>query len=171
MKTKKCETECLLCFQVFKYICCLCCCSVAKSCPTCLWPHGLQHARLPCPSLSPGVCSNSCPFSWWCHPTISSFAASFSSYPQSFPALGSFPMSQLFTLGGQSVGASASAAVLPMNVQGWFPLGVTGLISLLSKGLSRVFFIITVQRHQFFGAEPSLWSISHIHSWLLETWD
>ena len=91
-----------------------------------LWPHGLQHARFPFTSLSPGVCSNSCPSSWWCHPTISSSVLPFSS-PQSFPASGSFPVSQLFTSGGQSVGASASSSVLPMSIQGWFPLGLTGL--------------------------------------------
>ena len=100
--------------------------------------HGLQPTRLPCPSLSPRVCTNSCPLSWWCHPTISPSAAPFSC-PQSFPALGSFTMSRLFTSGGQSMGASASASVLPMNIQDWFPLGLTGLISLLSKGFSRVF--------------------------------
>ena len=92
-----------------------------------LLPHGLQHARLPCPSLSPGVCSSSCPLNWWWHPTISSSVASFSSCPQSFPASGSFPMNQLFTSGGPSTGASASAPVLPVNIQGWFPLGLTGL--------------------------------------------
>ena len=108
----------------------LTCCSVSKSCPT-LWPHGLQHARLPCPSLSPGVCSDSHPLSQWCHPTISSSAAHFSSRPQPFPASGSFPVSWLFTSGGQSIGASAS--VFPMTIQGQFPLGLTGLISLLSK--------------------------------------
>ena len=104
-----------------------------------LWPHGLQHARLPCPSLSPGVCSNSCSLSWWCRPTISSSVIPFSSCSQSFPASESFPMSQLFTSSGHSIGASASASVLPMNIQGWFPLGFTGSISLLSKGFSRVF--------------------------------
>ena len=103
-----------------------------------LQPHGLQHARLPCPSLSPRVCSNSCPLSWWCYITISSFAALFSFHFQSFPASGSFPMSCPFALGGPSIGASASASVLPMNIQGWFPLALTSLISLLSKGLSRV---------------------------------
>ena len=108
------------------------CCSVAKH-------HELQHARLPCPSLSPGVCSNSCPLSQWCYLTISSSVAPFCSWLQSFPALGSFPMSRLFSSSGQSIEASASASVLPMNIQGWFPLGLTGLISFLSKGLSRVF--------------------------------
>ena len=131
-----------------------------------LQPHGLQHARLPCPSLSPRTCSNSCPLRQWYHPIISSSVVPFSSCPQSFPASGSFPMSQLFTLGGQSVGTSAS--VLPVNIQEWFPLGLTGLISLLSKQLSRVFSKTTVQKHQFFSAQPSLWSNSHIHTWLLE---
>ena len=101
-----------------------------------LWPHGLQHARLPCPSLSPWVCSNSCPLSWWCHSTIWSSVVPFSSCLQSFPASGSSPMSRFFTSGGQSIVASASASVLLMNIQGWFPLGLTGLISLQSKGLS-----------------------------------
>ena len=139
-----------------------CCGSVAKSCLTLCDPHGPQHTRLPCPSLSPGVCSNSCPLSQWCHPTISSSATFFSSCPQSFPA-GSFPMSQLFTSGDQSTGAWSSASVLPMNIQDWFSLGLTGLISLQSKGLSRVFSSTTVRRHQFFGTQPSLWSNSHIH--------
>ena len=168
MKTKKYERECLLCFQVFKYICYLCCCSVAKSCPTFLQPRGLQHARLPCPSLSHRVCSNSCPFSWWCHSIISSSVTLFSSCLQSFPGSGSFPMSHLIESGGQSPGASASASVLPMNIQGWVPLGLTDWISLLSKGLSKVFSSTTVQKHQFFGTQPSLWSNSHIHTWLLE---
>ena len=106
----------------------------------------------PCPSLSPRVCSNLCPLSPWCHPTISFFVTLFSSCPQSFPASGSFPMSQLFASGGQSIGASAS--VLPMNIQGWFPLGLTSLISFLSKGLSRVFSNTTVWKHQFFGTQP-----------------
>ena len=100
--------------------------------------HGLQHTRLLCPSLSPGVCSNSCPLSWWCHPTTSSSVVPFSSCPQSFPSSGSFPMNRLFTSCGQSIGVSALASVLSMSGQGWFPLGLTGLISLLSKGLSRV---------------------------------
>ena len=112
--------------------------------------HGLQQAGFPCP-LCPGVCSNSCPLSTWCHPTISSsVVVPFSSSLQSFPASGSFPMSQFFSLGGQSIRASASLSVLPMNVQGWFLLGLTGLILLLSKGLSRVFSNTTVQKHQFF---------------------
>ena len=129
-----------------------------------LWPHGLQHARLPGSSLSPRACS-SYPMSQWCHPTISSSVASFSSCPQSFLASGSFPMSQLFQSGGQSIGASASASVLPMNIQDWFPLGLTSLISLLSKRLSRVFSNTAVQKHCFFGTQPSLWSNSHIQGY------
>ena len=101
-----------------------------------LWPHGLQHSRLSCPSPSPKVCSNSCPLSWWCHPTVSSSAAPFSSCHRPFPASGSFPMSQLFASGGQSIGALASTSVLPMTIQGWFPLGLTGLITLQSKECS-----------------------------------
>ena len=131
-----------------------------------LRPHGLQHARLPCPSPSPKVCSNSCSLNRWCYPIISYSVVPFSSCPQSFPASESFPMSRLFTSGGQSIEALAS--VLPMNIQGWFPLGLTGLISLPSKGLSRVFSSTTVQKHQFFGAQASLWSNSHICTWLLE---
>ena len=118
-----------------------------------LWPHGLQHTRLPCPSPTPGVPSNSCPLSWWYHPTISSSVVSFSSRLQSFPASGSFQMSQFFASGSQSIGVSASSSVLPMNIQDWFPLGWTGWISLLPKGLSRVFSNTTVQKHQFFGAQ------------------
>ena len=124
--------------------------------------HGLQHARLSCPSPTPRACSDSCPSSQWCHPTISSSAVPFSSCLQSFPASGSFPMSQFFTSGGQSIGVSASASVPPMYSQDWSPLELTGLISLQSKGLSRVFFNTTVQKHQFFGAQLSLWSNSHI---------
>ena len=123
-----------------------------------LQPHGLQHTRLPCPSLSPKVCSNSCPLSQWCHPTISSSAALFSFCLQSFPASGSFPMSQLFASGGQSSGASASASILPMTIQSCFPLAMTGLISLLPKGLSRVFSSTTIQKHQFCGA-PALFVV------------
>ena len=130
--------------------------------------YGLQYARLSCPSPTPGAYSNSCPLSWWCHPTISSSVIPFSSRLQSFPASGSFPKSQLFASGGQSTGVSASVSVPPMNLQDWFPLGLTGLISLQSKGLSRVFFNTTVQTHQFFSTKPSLWSTSHIHTWLLE---
>ena len=130
-----------------------------------LQPYRLQDARLPCPSLSLWVCSNSCPLSQWCHPIISSSAAPLSFYPQSFSASGSFPMSRLYASDGRSIGASAS--VLPMNIQSWFPLRLTGLISLLSKGLSRVFSTI-VRKHQFFGSQPSLRSSSHIRTWLLE---
>ena len=128
--------------------------SVAQSCPT-LWPHGLQHARTPCPSPTPGVYSNSCPLSRWCHPTISSSVFPFSRL-QSFPASGSFPMSGLFTSGGQNTEASVSALVLPMNIQDWLPLGWTGWISLQSKGLSRVFSNTIVQKHQFFSVQLSL---------------
>ena len=124
--------------------------------------------RLSCPSLSPRACSNSCPLSQWCHPTISSSVILFSSCLWSFPASGSFPMSQFFTSGGQSIVVSASASVLPMNTQDWFPLGWTGWISLQAKGLSRVFSNTTVQKHQFFSAPLSLWSNSHIHTWLME---
>ena len=122
-----------------------------------LQPYELQHTRLPCPYLAPWVCSNSCPLSWWCHPIISSSVTPFSSCPQSFPASGSFPMNRLFTSGGQSIRASASSPVLPMNIQDWFHSGLMGLISLLSKGLSRVSSSTTVWKHQFFGAQPSLW--------------
>ena len=118
-------------------------------------PHGLQHAKLPCPSLSPGDCSNSRPFSRWCHPTISFSVTPFSSCPQSFAASVSFPISLLFALGGHCIGASASASVLPINIQGWFPLGLSGWISLLSKGFSRVFSNTTVWKHEFFGAHRS----------------
>ena len=118
-------------------------------------PHGLQHTMFPCPSLFTGVCSNSCPLSWWCNPTISSSGAPFSSFLQSFPASGSFPMSQVFAAGGQSIVVSTSASVLSMNTQDWFPLGLTDLISLQSKGFSRVFSNITVQKHQFFLVELS----------------
>ena len=138
----------------------ICYCSVTKSCPT-LWPQGLQHARPPCPSLSPRVCPSSCPVNWWCYPTIPSSAALFSFCPQSFPASGSFPMSRLFASGGQSIGASAS--VLWMHIKGWFPLELTGLISLQSKGLSKVFSSSTIQKHWFFGIQPSLQSNSHIY--------
>ena len=133
-----------------------------------LWPHGLQHARLSCPSSSPRACSNSHPLSRWCHPTISSSVGPFSSCLQYFPASGSFPMSRFFTSGAQSIGASASASVLPMNIQDWFPLGLMDLISWQSKGLARVFSSTTVQKHQFFGAKLSLWSNCYIHTWLLE---
>ena len=126
-----------------------------------LWHHRLQYARLPCPSPIPRTCSDSCSLSWWCHPTISSSVVPFFCL-QSFPASGSFQMSQFFTSGGQSIGVSASTSVLPMNTQDWSPLGWTGWISLYSKGPSRVFSNTTVQKHQFFGAKPFLWSSSHI---------
>ena len=145
---------------------CSCCCSLAKSCPI-LQPHGLQHPRLPCPSPSPGAFSNSCPLSQWCHPIISSSVVPFSCL-QSFPLSGSFQMSQFFASGGQSIRVSASASVLPMNIQDWFPLGGTSLISLQSQGLSGVFSNTAAQKHQFFGAQLSLWPNSHIHTWLLE---
>ena len=132
-----------------------------------LRPNGLQHARLLCPSPSPEACSNSCPSSQWCHPIISSSVV-FSSYLQSFPASGSFPISQFFITGSESIEDLASASVFPMNIQDWFPLGLTGLISLQSKGLSRVFSNITVQKDQYFSPQLSLWSNSHIHTWLLE---
>ena len=138
--------------------------------------HRLQHTMLPCPSSTPRTCSNSSPLSRWCHSTILILISSnrfnhvipFSSCLHSFPASGSFPMSQFFASCGQSIGASGSASVLPKNIQDWFPLGLTSLISLLSKGLSRVFSNTTVQKYQFFGTQPSLWSNSPIHAWLLE---
>ena len=133
-----------------------------------LWPHGLQNTRLPSPLPAPGAYSNSCPSSQWCHPTISSFVIPFFSHLQSFPALGSFQMSQFFASVGQSIGVSASPSVLSMNVQDWFPLGWTGWISLQSKGLSRVFSNTTVKKCQFFGAQLSLESNFHIYTWLLE---
>ena len=126
-----------------------CCCLVSKSCPT-LLPHGLQHSRLLCPPLSPRVCSNSCPLSQWGHPTLSSSAACFSFCLQFFPAWGSIPLSQhFFASGGQSIRALASITVLPMEIQGWFLLGLTGLISLIFKGLSRIFSSTTVWKHTF----------------------
>ena len=128
-----------------------------------LRPHEPQHTRPPCPSPTPGIYPDSCPVSPWCHPTISYSVVPFSSCPQSFPASGSFQMSQLFAWGGQSIEVSASASVLPMNTQDWSPLGWTGWISLPSKGLSRVFSNTTVQKHQFFSAQPSSQSNSHVH--------
>ena len=129
-----------------------------------LAPPELQHTRFSCRSGSLGVCSNSSPLSQHCHPIISSSVALFSSCLQSFPVSGSFPVIQLFTSHGPpTIWASASASVLIINIQCWFPLGLTGLISLLSKGLSRVFFSATIQKHQFLGPQPSLWSNSHIH--------
>ena len=133
-----------------------------------LRPHGLQHARLPCPSPISRVCSNSCPSSWWRYPTISSSVVPFSPCPQSFPASGSFQMSQFFKSGGQSIRTSASASVLPINIHNWFPLGLTGWIPLQSKGLSRVFSNTTVKNHPFFSAQLSLWTNSHIHTGLPE---
>ena len=132
-----------------------------------LQPHESQHARPPCPSPNPGVYSNSCPLIQWHHPAISSSVVPFSSCPQSLPASGSFPMSQLFALGGHRLGVSATASVLPMNTQDW-SLVWTGWISLQSKGLSRVFSNTTVQKHQFFGAQLSSQSNSHIHTWSME---
>ena len=130
-----------------------------------LRPHELQHARPPCSSPTPGVHSDSRPLSQWCHPAISSSIIPFSSCPQSLPASESFPMSQLFTWGGQNTGVSALASVLPKNTQDWSPLEWTGWISLQFKGLWRVFSNTTVQRHQFFSAQPSSQSNSHIHTW------
>jgi len=127
-----------------------------------LWPNGLQHPRLLYPSLSCRVCLNSCPLSRWCYLTISSSATPFSFCLQSFPVSGSFPVGRLSTSGGHSTRATATASVLPMNIQGWVPLGLTALISLPSKGLSRVFPSTTVWKHQFFSAQPSLWSSYHI---------
>ena len=135
-----------------------CCCSVAQSCPALC--DLMDCSARGYPVFHYLLESNLCPLSWWCHPTISS-CITLSSCPQSFPASGSFPVSQLFVSGGQNIGASASASVLPMNIQGWFPLRLTGFISLESKGLSRVFCSTTVWKHQFFGAQPSLWSNSH----------
>ena len=128
-------------------------------------PHESQHTRPPCPSPTPGVHSDTRPSSWWCHPAISSSVNPLFSSPQSLPASESFPMSQLFSWGGQSTGVSALASFLPMNTQDWSSLGWTGWISLQSKGLSRVFSNTTVQKHQFFGAQPSAQSNSHIHTW------
>ena len=134
----------------------------------CLWPHELQHTRLPCQASTPSASSNSCPSSQWYHTTFSSSVIPFSSCPQCFPTSGSFPMSWFFTSGGQSIEASVSASVLPMNIQDWFPLGLTGLISLWSEGLSGVLSSTTIRKHQFFGTQLPLWSNCHIHTWLLE---
>ena len=136
--------------------------------PNSLRPHESQHTRPPCPSPTPGVHSDSRPLSRWCHPAIPSSVIPFSSCPQSLPASESFPMSQLFTWGGQSTGVSALASVLPMNIQDWSPLEWTGWISLQSKELSRVFSNTTIQKHQFFGVQLSSQSNSHIHTWPLE---
>ena len=133
-----------------------------------LWPRESQHARPPCPSSTPRFHSDSCPSSWWCHPAISSSVVPFSSCPQSFPTSKCFPMSQLFAWGGQSIGVSASASVLLKNTQDWSPLGWTGWISLQSKGLSRIFSNTTFQKHQFFSAQLSSQSNSHIDTWPLE---
>ena len=138
--------------------------SITQSCLA-LRPHRMQHTRLSCLSLSPGVCSNSCPSNWWCHPTVSVSVSPFSSSYQSFPASGSFPVSWLFTSGGQSNKTSVSASVLPMTIQGWFPLGLTCLISLLAKGLSRVFSNTAVQKHQFFGTQPYGPTLTFIHDY------
>ena len=143
--------------------------SVTQLCPALCDPMDyMQPARLLCPSWTLRACPNSCPLNQWCHPTISSSVVPFSSCLQSRPASGSFPMSQFFASGGQSIGASASASVLPMNIQDWFSLRWTGWISLQSKGLSRVFCNTTVQKHQFFSAQLSLRSNSHNHTWPLE---
>ena len=133
-----------------------------------LEPHESQHSRPPCPLPTPGVYPNPCPRSQWCHPAISSSTIPFSSCPQSLPASGSFPVSQLFAWGSQSIGVSASTSVLPVNTQDWSPLGWTGWISLQSKGLLWVFSNTTVQKHQFFSAQLSLQSNSHMHTWPLE---
>ena len=132
------------------------------------WPHESQYTTPPCPSPTPKVYSNSCPLSQWCHPAISSSVVPFSFCPWYLPASGSFPISQPFAWGGQSIGVSASASVLPMNTQDWSPLGWTGWISLQSNGLSRVFSNTTVQKHQIFSSQLSWQSSSHIHTWLLE---
>ena len=133
-----------------------------------LSPHGLQHTKLSRPSSTHRVCANSCPQSQWCHPTSCPLLSPSPPAFNLFQCQGLFPTSQFFTSGDQSSGASASASVLPMNTQDWFPLGLTGLISLQSKRLSRVFSNTTVQKHQFFGSQLSLWPNSHIHTWLLE---
>ena len=141
--------------------------SVAQSCQT-LQPHGLQHARLPCPSPTPRVYSSSCPLTWWCHPTISSSVVPFSGCLWSFPASGSFQMNQFFESGGQSIGVSASASVPPMDIQNWFPLGLRLVGSPCSLRDSQdVFSNTTVQKHLFFGAQLSLYSNTHIHTQLL----
>ena len=140
------------------------CCSIIQSFPTLCNSVDYSTPGFP----SPEFCSDSCPLSWWCHPTMLSSVVPFSSCLQSFPESGSYPMSQFFTSGGKSIGVSRSASVLLMNIQDWFLLKLIGLISLQSKGLTRIFSNTTVQKHQFFGVQPSLWSNSHIHTWLLE---
>ena len=142
--------------------------SVTQLCPTLCDPMNNSMPRLPVHHQTPGVYPNSCPLSRWCHPTISSFVFPFSSCPQSFPTSKSFPMIQLFASGDQSTGALLSASVLPGSIQGWFPLGLTGLISLQSKGFSRVFSNTTVQKYEFFSVQPSLWFNSHMYTRLLE---
>ena len=142
--------------------------SVAQSCLTVCDPMNCSTPGLPVHQPTPGVYPNSCPLNRWCHPTIPSSVIPFSSCHQSFPTSRSFQMSQLFTSGGESIGVSASTSVLPVNTQDWFPLGWTGWISLQSKGLSRVFSNTTVQKHQFFSAQFSLLSNSHIHTWPVE---
>ena len=142
--------------------------SITKSCLTLCDLMHLQKTRLPCPSLSPRVCSNSCPSSQWCHSTITASVLPLSPCLQSFPASESFPMSQFFTSGDQSTGVSTLASVLPMNIQDWFPFGLSGLICLHFRGLTRVFFNATVKNHQLFSAQLYLWSNSYIHTWLLE---
>ena len=143
-------------------------CSVTQSCPTLCDPMDCSMPGLPVHHQPPEACSDSCPSHRWCHPTISSSVVPFSCCLQSFPASGSFPRTQFIASDGQSIGVSASASALPVNIQEWFPLGWTGWISFLSKGLSRVFSNTTIQRHQFFSAQLSLQSKSHIHTWLLE---
>ena len=143
------------------------CYSVAQSCPT-LQPHGLQHVRLPCPSLSPGVCSNSCPLSRWCHPNILSFVVPFSSCLQSFPVSGSFSNEWTLSIRWPKFWSSSFSMSLSNEYSGLISLQFTALISLQTKGFSRVFSNTTVWKCQFFGAQPSLWSTSHIHTWLLE---
>ena len=145
-----------------------CCCSVTKSHPALCDPRDCHTPGFPVLHYLPGFAQTHVQLSQWCHPTISSSFAPFFSYPQSFLASGSFPVSQLFTSGGQSIGASASASVFAMNIQCWFPSGLTVLISLLSKGFLIVFSNTTVGKHQFFSAQPSLWSNSNIHTWLPE---
>ena len=140
------------------------CSALSKS----LQPHGLQHAKLPCPSPAPWACSNSCSTNWWWHASMASSIVPFASYLQSFPALGFFSNELVFCIRWPKDWSWAFASVLPMNINGWFPLGLTGLISLLFKGFSRIFSNTTVQKHQFFGTQPSLWSNSHICTWLLE---
>ena len=164
--SQRCKFSCRRVEQPFLAVESPSCCSLAQLCLIPCNPMDCSMPGFPAHlSLSPGVCLNSCPLSQWYHPTISSSVASFCFL--SYPASGSFPMSRLFASGGQSVGASASASVLLMNIQGWCPLGLTWLISLQSKGLSRVFSSTTIRKHQFFSAQPSLWSSSHICTWLL----